>query len=383
VYKFGAAEIDAAVRVLSSGQLFRYLPDAREADQFEEALARRLGARHAVAVNSGTAALICGLTALGIGPGDEVIVPAYGFVAGVLAPLAVGAVPVVAEIDESLTLDPADLRSKITARTRAVIPVHVHGLAADLDAICTVAAQHGLAVLEDACQAIGGTYHGQHLGTIGSAGAFSFNQHKIITAGEGGALVTSDAELRDRAFLTHDGSSMFSRHQFRVPDFAGLAFRMSEISAAILSAQLARLDEILVGLRETRDRVGTALASAAPLKPIAIHDLAGSCGTNLAYLFESEEEAGLFLSAVDSEEIEPFQGVGYGHSYPEWELLHGRRGGYHPQRNPLLDTVWEQVSTGCGRSQDILRRCVLVRYPLRPGETIVAALHQRVARALG
>lgn len=382
MYEFGAAEIAAAQRVMNSRSLFRYLPDAAEADTFEAALARRLGSQFAVATCSGTAALICGLMALGIGPGDEVVVPAYGFVSAALAPLAAGAVPVVCDIDESLTLDPRDLLRKITPRTRAVMPVHMHGFAADMDAICGIAAARGLRVVEDACQALGGTYHGRHLGTIGDAGAFSFNQHKLLTAGEGGALVTDREELYERAFISHDGSSSFSRHKFAVPVFAGLAFRMSEISAAILNVQLGRLDDILAGLREVRGRVAAALAAAAPLTAMPVHDAAGACGTHLGYVFPDAEQASRFADAVDSDDIDAVRGIGYGHSYGEWELLHERRGGHHGLRNPLLDTPWSQPPDGCARSGDILGRCVLVRYGLRLSEATIDALHHRVAQAL-
>jgi dTDP-4-amino-4,6-dideoxygalactose transaminase len=336
-----------------------------------------------VAVSSGTAALICGLAALGIGPGDEVIVPAYGFVAGVLAPLAVGAVPVVCDIDESLTLDPGDVIGKITPRTRAIMPVHVHGWAADLGAVCDIAASRGLYVVEDACQAIGGSYRGRHLGTVGDVGAFSFNQHKIVTAGEGGALLTSRTDLYERAFVSHDGSSTFSRHRFGRPDYAGLAFRLNEVSAAILNVQVGRLDDILARLRSVRDRIQAALASAADLRPVLSHDPVGACGTNLGYLFDSPEQADTFLSAVDDDEIVAFYGIGYGHSYPEWDLLHQRRGGHHPLRNPLLDSDRQQTAEGCSRSQDILRRCVIVEYPLDVDDGAVEALHARVAKAFG
>lgn len=366
------------MRVLASQELFRYLPEAREADIFESSLASRLGARHALGVSSGTAAIICGLAALGVGPGDEVVVPAYGFVAGILGPLAVGAVPVVCDIDDSLTIDPDDLLRKITPKTRAVIPVHVHGLAADLDAIGAIARRHGLAVLEDACQSIGGSYRDRYLGTIGEVGAFSFNQHKIITAGEGGALVTSSTELYERAFISHDGSASFSRHRFGEPVFAGLAFRLNEVSAAILNAQLTRLDDIIAGLRDTRGKVALALAVATALKPIPVHDPDGSCGTHLGYLFPGQDQARVFMNAVDEGEVSAFQGVGYGHAYPEWTILHERRGGHHRLRNPLLDTDWVQPSDGCAASQDILSRCVLVRYPLRLAERELDALHQRV-----
>jgi len=383
VYEFGAAEIEAAVRVLTSRQLFRYLPDAHEADRFEQALAQTLGVGHALVTSSGTAAMISGLAALGVGPGDEVVIPAYGFVAGVLAPLAVGAVPVVCDIDESLTMDPADLVAKLTPRTRAVLPVHMHGAAADMDAVLAVAAAHGLVVLEDACQALGATYRGKPLGTIGDVGAFSFNQHKIITAGEGGALVTNRTDLYERGFIAHDGSCSFSRHRFTEPVHGGLAFRMNEVSAAILNAQLGRLPDILASLRATRDRVAAALAETVPLRPIPQHDAAGACGTHLGYTFADKETADRFRAAVDGLEIDAFHGNEYGHSFGEWDLLHEGRGGHHPLRNPLANTAWRQPRDACVRSADILRRSVLVRYGTRVSDSALEKTRQRLTEHLG
>jgi dTDP-4-amino-4,6-dideoxygalactose transaminase len=383
VYEFGDAEIEAAVRVLQGRRLFRYLPDAHEVDDFERALERRFRAPHATAMSSGTAALICGLAALGVGPGDEVIVPAYGFVAGVLAPLAVGAVPVVCEIDESLTMDPADARRKITSRTRAIMPVHTHGHAADLGAISQIAREHSLAIIEDTCQAIGGSYRGRWLGTIGDAGAFSFNQHKIITAGEGGALLTNGADLYERGFIAHDGSSPFSPHTFSQPAFAGLAFRMSELAAAVLNVQLGRLDGLLGRLRATRDRIGAALATVADARRIPCHDPAGSCGTHVGLVFGDAAEAGRFVAAVDSNDIDAFQGIGWGHSYPEWDVLHAGRGGHHPRRNPLAESAWQQSASACPASVDILRRTALIRVPTGITDAAVDELARRVAKEFG
>ena len=360
--EFGADEIAAATRVLASRQLFRYLPDAQEADRFEAELAAKLGSARALLTSSGTAALICGLTALGIGPGDEVLVPAYGFVADALAPLAVGAVPVICEIDESLTVDPSDVESKITDRTRAIIPIHVHGMACDLGRLMSIAKQHGLAVLEDACQSIGGTYEGRQLGTIGDAGAFSFNQHKILTAGEGGALVTNRSDVHERAFMCHDGSGVYSRHRFDEPFHAGLAFRASEITAAILRVQLGRLDSIISGLRKTRNRLDAALRSVAAFEPIPAHDPAGVCGSNLAYRFDDPATARRFMHAVEKAGVDAFQGVGYGHAFVEWEFIHARRGGPHPERNPLLTADTSYDPRSCPRSLAVLERTVLLRY---------------------
>ena len=193
MYVMGQEEVDAVSRVVASKQLFRYRGgEGGETDQFETEWAAKIGAEHAVAVTSGTAALMCGLAGLGIGPGDEVVVPAYTWMATAMAPLAVGAIPIVAEVDSALMLDAADVERKITPRTKAIIPVHMTGHPCDMDALMAVAGKHRLHILEDACQAVGGSYKEKRLGSIGTAGAFSFNHFKIITCGEGGAIVTSD-----------------------------------------------------------------------------------------------------------------------------------------------------------------------------------------------
>src|SRR3989440_4210457 len=156
----GDEEIEAIAEVIRAKSLFRYSDESRTR-RFEIEAAEKIGVRHAVAVNSGTSALICGLVGLGLGPGDEVIVPAYTYIATAAAVVAVGAVPVIAEIDESLGLDPRDFESKITNRTKAVIPVYMQGVPARIAAIMEVARQHDIPVLEDCCQCIGGEYRGR------------------------------------------------------------------------------------------------------------------------------------------------------------------------------------------------------------------------------
>lgn len=365
MYEFGVEERAAADRVLSSGHLFRYMEEARESDLFETEFAKRLGARHALGTSSGTAALICGLAALDVGPGDEVIIPAYGYVADVLAVLAVGAVPIVCEIDESLSLDPADIEEKLTARTKAVMPVHMCGLPSDMDAIMAVARRRDLKVMEDACQSIGGEYKGRPLGTIGDAGAFSFNQAKILTAGEGGLLVTSDPGLHERAFIMHDASSLYDGRHFDQPVFAGLAFRMNEVSAAILRVQLTRLDAILSRLRVLRAKVQEVLGPVDGIRLVPSHDSAGACGTTTAVLLPDEESARRFRTVAS--EIPGFwayQGIALGHSFFEWELLHERRGAHHPLRNPLTEDAAVQIAGALPRSRDLLSRVVFLGYPL-------------------
>ena len=188
----------ATVRVLGRGELGRYAAaGASEVTRLEGELRDVIGVRHALAVNSGTSALVAALVGAGVGPGDEVLVPAFTWVSTAAAPLAVGAVPVLVEVDASLTMDPADLARKITPQSRAVIPVHMQNLVCDMDPIMSLAATHELTVIEDACQAVGQRYRGRRVGSIGHAGCFSFNQYKNIRCGEGGALLTDD----DGAFL--------------------------------------------------------------------------------------------------------------------------------------------------------------------------------------
>ena len=169
-------ERNEVLDVLQSGYLSRYGEDGDKAFQqkvylFEREFAEKIGVGHAVAVNSGTSALICGLKALGIGPGDEVLVPGYTFIASISAIMEVGATPVLTEIDHSLTMDARDAEQKITGKTRAIMPVHMLGNPADMDAIRTLAARHSLAVIEDCCQAVGGSYGGRRLGSLGDIGA--------------------------------------------------------------------------------------------------------------------------------------------------------------------------------------------------------------------
>ena len=377
MYQIGIEEEQAAARVIAGRALFRYMPEATESDSFEKEFAAALGTPHAMLTSSGTGALICGLAGLGIGPGDEVLMPAYAYVADVIAVLAVGAVPVICEIDESLSLDPAEIGRRRTPRTKAVMPVHMSGIPSDMDPILTAARQYGLAVIEDACQAIGGSYRGRRLGTLGDVGAFSFHQAKIITAGEGGALVTADDAVRERAFVMHDASSYYDGVSFQAPVFAGLQFRISEIAAAILRVQLTRLPEILDRLRDNRRRLLAALAPLTGVAEARLHDEEGTCGTTVALLFDDPEacvRANTALADV-GEDAWSYRGIALGYSFFEWELLHQRRGGHHPGRNPLLEEHLVQQADSLGRSRELLERALFIGY----GMDLTAATIERIA----
>jgi dTDP-4-amino-4,6-dideoxygalactose transaminase len=382
MYEFGTDEIEAVTRVLSTQRLFRYMDDADEVERLETEFSGKIGTEWAVATSSGTAALICGLAALGIGPGDEVLIPAYGYIADVLAVLAVGAVPVGCEVDESLTLDPLDAAKRITPRTRAIMPVHMNGFAADLDPIMKLAASHGIFVIEDACQAVGGSYRGRRLGSIGDVGAFSFNQAKLITAGEGGMLVTNNRALYERAFITHDPSSVFDGHSFDTATFSGFGFRMSEVTGGIMRAQLRRLDSIIERLRASRDLLAEALASVPGLTRIPERDPAGSCGNFLGYRLPDQEAVAALCAALTQEHVFAMPTNRFGHSFPEWELLHERRGSHHPARDPLRELP-VQGPEALPASIEILGRTVVIGLHLGLSEAEIDATRRTLAGVLG
>ena len=201
------------------------------------------------------------LVALGVGPGVEVIVPGYTFIASISAIIAVGGKPVLAEIDESLTIDPADVERKITAKTKVIMPVHMIGNPANMDEVERIAEKHGLYILEDVCQAVGGLYKGKRLGTIGHIGAFSLNIFKVINAGDGGIICTNDKELYERAFAFHDQGHRPLREGVEIGqrNIIGINMRMNELTGAFALGQLKKLDHILDLLKKKKIRLKDAI----------------------------------------------------------------------------------------------------------------------------
>ena len=247
---YGADEVAAVTEVLEEQNLFRYRPDS-QCNLFEQEVAEFLGVRHALIVNSGTSALICAMKAVGIGPGDEVIIPSYTYMATPCAVVGAGAVPVMADIDDSLGLDPADVERRITPHTRAVVPVHMRGVPNRLDALLEVAGKHGLKVIEDCCQCVGGQYRGRRVGSYSDIAAWSLNFYKTISAGEGGVVFTDDTELFERAGYASDpGLPLWQGQDTRSIDwdaesFPGAGFRPSELIAAVSRVQLTKIEDIL------------------------------------------------------------------------------------------------------------------------------------------
>ncbi|MFC4096608.1 DegT/DnrJ/EryC1/StrS family aminotransferase [Euzebyella saccharophila] len=249
---FGQAERAQVEDVLQSGVLMRYGFDAMrnghyKALELEGALAKKMGSKHAQVVSSGTAALTVALASAGIGAGDEVIMPTFTFVASFESILALGAIPILVDVDDTLTLHPASVEKAITRRTKVVMPVHMCGSMANLRALKDICDKHSLLLLEDACQAIGGSFEGKPLGSYGDLGCFSFDYVKTITCGEGGAVITDNEEFKKNAdhYSDHGHDHIGSDRGAEAHPFMGYNYRISEMHAAVGLAQLIRLDEFL------------------------------------------------------------------------------------------------------------------------------------------
>ena len=249
---FGEAEKKQVQDVLDNGVLMRYGFDGMRKGHWktktlEVALAQRMQTQYAHAVSSGTAALTVALASAGVGAGDEVIMPTFTFVASFESILALGAVPILVDVDDTLTLDPSAVERAITKNTKVIMPVHMCGSMADLDALKAICKTHDLLLLEDACQAIGGSYKGKPLGSIGDLGCFSFDFVKTITCGEGGALVTDRLECYENAhkYADHGHDHMGNDRGAETHPFLGYNFRISELNAAVGCAQIQRLDEFV------------------------------------------------------------------------------------------------------------------------------------------
>ena len=319
------AEKRAVCEVLEEKVLFRYhgRPDGKgRVEEFEERLAGHMGAKHALAVNSGTSALIAGLVAAGIGPGDEVIVPAYTFVATPAAVIAAKAIPVIAEVDDSLTLDPDDFERKITKYTKAVIPVHMRGAPSDMDRIMEISRRHGLRVVEDAAQAVGGGYKGKRLGSFGDAGCFSLQMSKVITSGEGGGMITSDTDLYEKARMYHDAAVRFWDQDAGMPAFPGVNFRMSEVTGALVLVQLARLEGLLARMRANKALIKSLIEPHDGLQFRRIHDERGDAAVCIVFYLPDVETTKRFCEALRAEGVGAGtihnQGIPDRHIYNAW-----------------------------------------------------------------
>lgn len=365
MFRMGQEEIDAVARVIRAKALFKINDTERDSMYAEEEMEALLNVKHAILMTSGHAALTSALVAMGVGPGDEVIVPAYTYISTAMAVVAAGAIPVIVEVDETLTLSPDAFRAAITPHTRAVIPVHIQGFPCAMDRITEIAKAHGIFVLEDACQADGGSFGGKRLGTIGDAGAFSFNYYKIISSGEGGALLTNDKRIFERALIYHDSSAVayFGDQLSGVESelFCGNEYRTNGITAAILREQMKRLDSILADLRRNKKALASRIEGLCELVPS--HDAEGDCGTTLALHFASYEDAEAFATADGIFGTVPIN-TGK-HVYRNWTPIMNKVGALHPLMDPFKMEANREILPDyredmCPRTLDLLSRTVYI-----------------------
>lgn len=364
--RIGVEEEQAVLDVLRSKRLFRYYgpnESVSRVDILERAFAAHVGVRRCVAVSSGTAALMGGLAGLGVGPGDEVIVPAYTWIATASAVVALGAIPILAEIDTSLTLDPEDVERKITSRTKAIAAVHMRGGPCRMDALLAIARRHRISLLEDVAQANGASYGGRKLGSLGNVGAFSLQFNKIITCGEGGLITTDDETIWKRALMYHD---VIGGGRNGIPDeetLLGINLRMSELQGAVALAQLNKLEQLVRDMRRNKAILTASIADLARQKGVTLRDEPdpeGDAGICLVFFVPSSELAQRITAALKAEGLPAsviYSGKKDYHVYCDWTPILRQRawaGGapwsWHPPVAYHRDM--------CPRTLDLLQRAV-------------------------
>lgn len=327
------AILDADPVQPDAGNFFRYYNPKSKTAKFEEQVKEKVGAKHVLAVNSGTSALIASCVAAGVGPGDEVIVPGYTFFASASAIVVAKGIPVITDIDESLTLDPAAVERNITKKTKAIMTVHMLGLPSKMNELRAVAAKHNLKIIEDTAQAFGGKYKGKYLGTIGDLGCVSLDAYKVIGTGEGGLILTNDEWLYTKAQSYHDTAACWRPDRFareRKPGelFCGENYRMPELCGAVGIAQLKKLDWVNEGCRSGWRQMRSEVKLPSCAKWVECNDADGVCGYNLGILFETTEQA---VKAITSKiglgglAAGDTKGVRDWHVYWNWEHILERK----------------------------------------------------------
>ncbi len=310
---YGNEERKELQDVLDNGVLMRYGFDGMrnghwKAKELEKLIEQKFQVKHAQLTTSGTTALNVALSVLGIGYGDEVILPTFTFVASFEAILMAGAIPVFVDVDESLTLDPIAVEKAITPKTKAIMVVQMCGSMAEMDTLMAIAKKHNIKLVEDACQAIGGTYKGKVLGSIGHAGCFSFDYVKTITCGEGGAMVTNDTELYNLAdnLTDHGHDHIGSDRGAETHPFIGYNYRISELHAAVGVAQIRKLDTILEIQRRNKKIIKDILSEIPELKFRKIYDLAGDNASFLSFFMPSIEQNNQLVTAFKTNGVGEF-----------------------------------------------------------------------------
>ncbi len=353
--------------VLETGILMRYGFDAPrkgiwKSKELEAAICETFGSQYAQLTSSGTSALSTAMAALGIGYGDEVITPAFTFVASFEAVLSVGAVPVLVDVDETLTMNPDAVRNAITPKTKAVMPVHMCGSMADMDALTAICKEHNLILLEDACQSIGATYKGKHLGTIGDAGTFSFDFVKTMTCGEGGVVMTNnkDIYIKCDGYTDHGHDHLGADRGADLHPFIGYNYRISELHAAVGLAQVKRLPEFLAIQKKNHGRLKEILAQVPEISFRTIPDPAGDSGSFVCWFLPSAEMAKAVVAEMKAQGILPGNFYWFDnnwHYIRKWDHLKNAvtLNALSPE---LKEKVMQQANKDFTVSDAILSRCI-------------------------
>jgi 8-amino-3,8-dideoxy-alpha-D-manno-octulosonate transaminase len=388
---WGAEERKEVNDVLETGILMRYGFDGPrkgiwKSKELEEAICKTFGSKYAQLTSSGTSALTTAMAALGIGAGDEVIMPSFTFVASFEAVLSVGAIPVMVDVDDTLTLNPEAVKKAITPKTKCVMPVHMCGSMADMDALVTICKEHNLILLEDACQSIGGSYKGKMLGTIGEAGTFSFDFVKTITCAEGGVVMTNseDIYIKCDGYTDHGHDHKGIDRGADLHPFIGYNFRISELHAAVGLAQIRKLDTFLALQKKNHTALKNTISQIPEVSFRRIPDPAGDSCTFLSWFLPTEEIARAVVNELKS------QGILAGNFYWYDNNWHYIRKWDHLKKSITLNVlsaeqkaaVLEQANKEFTASNAVMSRCISTAISLLwtdeqikdKGERIVAAI---------
>jgi len=370
MYEIGNQEVQAIKKIISKGKLFRYLENS-ECDFFEKNYAKYLSIKHTALASSGTAALTAALVGLKIGPGDEVLIPAHTYMATAMSVLSVGAIPIIVDIDESLTIDPKALEDACGPLTRAAIVVHMWGTTCNMNAIMKIAKKKNLFVIEDACQGVGGGYEKKMLGTIGHVGAFSFNYYKNMTSGEGGAVVSNNNEIIERAKCAIDPCHFYWQgRKNSLKPFAANGSRASEFMGALLNVQLKRLPGMIKKMRAERNKIlsSTLNLSNMGIKHSPLNSKNYDCGNYVFFKFNNTLDAKKFTSIFPA----PIAGKTGRHNYTEWDQILLKEGSFHQSLNPYKLSQNKKCRMNysknmCKSSLEILDKTIMI--PTDPKNT--------------
>ena len=395
---WGAEERKEVNDVLETGILMRYGFDGPrkgiwKSKELEEAICKTFGCKYAQLTSSGTSALTTAMAALGIGAGDEVIMPSFTFVASFEAVLSVGATPVLVDVDDTLTLNPEAVKKAITSKTKSVMPVHMCGSMADMDALVSICKEHDLILLEDACQSIGASYKGKMLGTIGAAGTFSFDFVKTITCAEGGVVMTNNEDVYTQCdgYTDHGHDHKGADRGADLHPFIGYNFRISELHAAVGLAQIRKLDKFLSIQKKNHAALKNILSQVPGISFRRIPDPAGDSCTFLSWFLPTEEITRAVVAELKT------LGILAGNFYWFDNNWHYIRKWDHLKQGTTLNclseaqklAVLQQANKDFSASDAVMSRCISTSIGLlwtdeqikEKGEKIVSAVKKALSKA--